>query len=45
MKSYSGFVQDMNTDPKLARANIRLAIILGLIAAAIFTGFCWSYMT
>lgn len=37
--------QHMNTEIKLARANIRMAIILGLIAAGIFAGFCWSYMT
>ena len=34
----------MNTDTKLARANIRMAIILGLIATGIFAGFCWAYM-
>lgn len=38
-------VHTMNADNKLARANIRMAIILGLIAAAIFIGFCWSYMS
>jgi hypothetical protein len=31
-------------DSKLKRANIRLAIILGLVAAAIFVGACWSFI-
>jgi len=37
--------QGMNTDARLARANIRMAIILGVIAAGIFAGFCWAYMS
>lgn len=34
----------MSDDSKLKRANIRLAIILGLVAAAIFVGACWSFI-
>jgi hypothetical protein len=35
----------MSTANTLERANRRLAILLGLLATAIFAAFCWSAMT
>ena len=33
-----------NSDNTLDRANRRLAILLGLLAAGIFVAFCWAAM-